>query len=115
MVAVTMTSTTSSASDRPPPALTNGAPSSSLSTDTMSVSEIKDQAKSNVQRIKGASALSLLKAAKDQSTTASVQEGTGDLKSALRAYIMASRSVSHHAGTRQSYHVVLFKFASDDL
>lgn len=93
MVAVTMTSTTSP-SDRLPPALTNGAPSSSVFTDTMSVSEIKDQAKSNVQRIKGASALSLLKAAKDQSTTASVQENAGDLKSALRAYIMASRSVS---------------------
>jgi ubiquitin carboxyl-terminal hydrolase 8 len=95
MVAVTMTSTNTSASERLQPALTNGTPLSSVSTDTMSVSEIKDQAKSNVQRIKGASALSLLKTAKEQSTSASLQEGAGDLKSALRAYIMASRSVDY--------------------
>lgn len=90
MVAVTMTST-SSGSERLPPTLSNGTPSSSVSTDTMSVSELKDQAKSNVQRIKGASALSLLKTAKEQSAIASRQENEGDLKSALRAYIMASR------------------------
>jgi hypothetical protein len=114
MVAVTMVSTSTSASERLPPALTNGTPSSSVSTDAMSVSEVKAQAKSNVQRIKNASASTLLKAAKDQSTHASQQENEGDLKSALRAYIMASRSVNYHTVMRQPYHVTLFKFDLDD-
>ncbi|GJJ11320.1 hypothetical protein Clacol_005552 [Clathrus columnatus] len=83
MVALTMTSTKIS------PRLTaNGGPPSSP--DTMSVSEIKESAKSSVQRIKNASAQNLLKAAKDQSTNASLEENSGDLRSALRAYIMAS-------------------------
>lgn len=86
MVAVTTTSTTAPTSSVLPNGITT-----LVSTDSMSVSEIRDQAKSNVQRTKGASVLSLLKAAKDQSTTASFQENAGELKSALRAYIMASR------------------------
>lgn len=108
MVAVTMTST-SPASERLPSALVNGTPSPSVSTDTMSVSEVKAQAKSNVQSIKGTSASSLLKAAREQSAHASQQETEGHLKSALRAYITASRSASYLTLTRQPYHVILFK------
>lgn len=85
MVALTMTSTKTLpafvANNGPPP----------IPPDTMSVSEIKESAKTNVQKIKSASAHNLLKVAKDQSTTASLQENSGDLKGALRAYITASR------------------------
>jgi len=87
MVAVTTTSTTTPTSHS---AFPNGI-AASVSTDSMSVSEIKDQAKSTVQGIKGVSVLNLLKAAKEQSTAASLEDNAGDLKSALRAYFMASK------------------------
>lgn len=86
MVALTMTSTTKTSPRLP---ASNGPSSGPM--DIMSVSEIKEQAKSSVQKIKNASAPTLLKVAKDQSTTASLEEKSGDLKNALRAYIMASR------------------------
>ncbi|KAF8507957.1 hypothetical protein BU17DRAFT_56970 [Hysterangium stoloniferum] len=93
-----MTSTTTQIPTRSP---FSNSYSPSGSVDTMSVSEIKDLAKSNVQKIKNASLTSLFGVAKDLSESALVAENQGDLKSALRGYIMASSLIQniydHHA------------------
>jgi hypothetical protein len=61
------------------------------STDNMTVSGIKEKAKEHVQKeARGASASSLIKAARHQSLVARECELKGDLKSALSAVIMAA-------------------------
>ena len=57
----------------------------------MSVTEIKEQAKQQVQRgSRGASALSLIRSAKGQISLAQSREGAGDLKGALSAFTKAA-------------------------
>ena len=65
----------------------SGAPNGKAS-DNMTVSEIKSKAKEHVQNTgKGASPMSLLKAARTQSQNAKDHEVRGDLKSALSSLI----------------------------
>lgn len=59
--------------------------------DGMSVAEIKEQAKQQVQRgIRGVTALSLIHSAKGQVSLAQSREGAGDLKGALSAFTKAA-------------------------
>lgn len=53
------------------------------------VAEIKAAAKEQVQTVRGASATSLLRAARDQIQIAKAQEGGGDLKDALSSLTKA--------------------------
>ncbi|KIJ55284.1 hypothetical protein M422DRAFT_23895 [Sphaerobolus stellatus SS14] len=93
-----MTSTTSLPSHRLP---SNGSPSTP-SPDNLSVSEIKELAKSDVQRIKNtASPSSLLHAAQDMVAKSATLESSGELKSALRAYYVVSNLVQALYETQQ--------------
>ena len=59
--------------------------------DGLSVTEIKEQAKQQVQRgTRGASALTLIHSAKGQVSLAQSREGAGDLKGALSAFTKAA-------------------------
>ena len=90
MVALTMTSTASFTSQRMP---SNGSPSTP-SPDNLSVSEIKELAKSDVSRTKNASPASLLNVAREMLESIPTLESSGELKSALRAYYVVSLYVS---------------------
>ena len=54
-----------------------------------SVAEIKAAAREQAQRVRGASATSLLRSAKEQVMQAKANEGEGDLRGALSAYTKA--------------------------
>lgn len=56
----------------------------------MSVAEIKNRAIQQVQRSRGASAISLIRSAKGQFSLAQTREGAGDLKSAFGAFTKAA-------------------------
>jgi ubiquitin carboxyl-terminal hydrolase 8 len=59
--------------------------------DNLSVAEIKEQAKQQVQRgIRGATTLSLIRSAKGQISLAQSREDAGDLKGALSAFTKAA-------------------------
>ena len=59
-----------------------------------SVVEIKEKAKATAQRVRGASASSLLRLAQEQAVLASTQENQGDLIGALGAFFTAAH-LSH--------------------
>ncbi|TDL26727.1 hypothetical protein BD410DRAFT_895341 [Rickenella mellea] len=88
MPAVTVPSSSANRSSGPAsPALSRG---SSVSIDDLSVTEIKERAKSIVQQLRGASAANLIKNAREKATQGADLEDRGDLKNALNAVHMAA-------------------------
>jgi len=83
----------------------------------LSISDIKEKAKEDARRhAKGISAISLLKAARNQSQVAQTNEDQGDLKGALSALLkagslaaMVMNSSEFAAESRQGKHGILYK------
>jgi len=88
MVALTMTSTTALPTHR----LSSSGPSSSGSPDKLSVAEIKELARQDVQRTKNTSSpAAMLHVAREMIANIDNMEAEGDLKSTLRLYYVASK------------------------
>ena len=98
----------------PSPTMQNGL---SASNERISISNIKEKAKEDARRhAKGISAISLLKAARNQSQVAQANEDQGDLKGALSALLKAGSlaamvmNSSEFAGeSRPGKHGLLYK------